>query len=228
MPRKTDTAAATRVTLTRDRVLGTAVGFADEQGLASLTMRKLGEALGVEAMSLYNHVANKDELLDGMIDLVFSEIELPEQGVDWKTAMRRRAQSCRQALSRHRWAIGLMETRTTPGPANLRQHDAVIGCLLDAGFTIRLTAHAFAALDSYIYGFALQEATLPFDKGSDTAELAQSIMSDMEPGEYPHLTRLAVEHVLQPGYEFGDEFDFGLELLLDGLERAHEADGPVV
>jgi AcrR family transcriptional regulator len=221
MARSTKNTKPVRVPLSRDRVLHTAVDFADEHGLAALTMRKLGDLLGVEAMSLYNHVANKDQLLDGMIDLVFGEIELPEDGVDWKTAMRRRAESCRHALARHRWAIGLMETRTTPGAANLRQHDAVIGCLLTAGFTIELTAHAFAALDSYIYGFALQEATLPFETGEGTAELAESIMSDMAPGEYPHLTRLAVEHVLQPGYAFADEFDFGLELLLDGLERAH-------
>jgi AcrR family transcriptional regulator len=221
MPSRSQT-ATTRVPLNRDRVLQAAVAFADEHGLASLTMRKLGDALGVEAMSLYNHVANKDQLLDGMIDLVFGEIELPEDGVDWKTAMRRRAVSCRHALARHRWAIGLMETRTTPGAANLRQHDAVIGCLLDAGFTITLTAHAFAALDSYIYGFALQEATLPFENGEDTGALAESIMGDMEPGQYPHLTRLAVEHVMQPGYDFGHEFAFGLELLLDGLERAHD------
>jgi AcrR family transcriptional regulator len=215
-----------RVPLSRERVLQSALAFADEHGLAALTMRKLGELLGVEAMSLYNHVANKDQLLDGLIDLVFGEIELPEDGVDWKTAMRRRAVSCRHALTRHRWAIGLMETRATPGAANLRQHDAVIGCLLAAGFTVELTAHAFAALDSYIYGFALQEATLPFETGEGTAALAESIMSDMAPGEYPHLTRLAVEHVLQPGYAFADEFDFGLELLLDGLERAHQ-DSPV-
>lgn len=218
----TKTRKTTRHPLSRERVLESAVAFADEHGLAALTMRKLGQILGVEAMSLYNHVANKDQLLDGMIDLVFGEIELPEPGVDWKTAMRRRAVSCRRALSRHRWAIGLMETRTTPGGANLRQHDAVIGCLLEAGFTIELTAHAFAALDSYIYGFALQEATLPFENGEETAELAESIMGDMAPGEYPHLTRLAMEHVLQPGYDFADEFDFGLELLLDGLERAHQ------
>jgi AcrR family transcriptional regulator len=210
-----------RVPLSRERVLEAAVAFADEHGLAALTMRKLGEILGVEAMSLYNHVANKDQLLDGMIDVVFSEIELPPDGVPWKAAMRRRASSSRQALARHRWAIGLMETRTTPGPASLRQHDAVIGCLLGAGFTIELTAHAFAALDSYIYGFALQEATLPFEGGDETAELAEAIMSDMAPGAYPHLTRFAKEHVLQPGYDFAGEFDFGLELLLDGLERAH-------
>jgi AcrR family transcriptional regulator len=200
-------------------VLRTAVTFADANGIASLTMRRLGEALGVEAMSLYNHVANKDELLDGMVDLVFTEIELPTSGVDWKTAMRVRAVSARTALGGHRWAIGLMESRTSPGPATLRHHDGVIGILRGAGFSVAMAAHAFSALDSYIYGFALQEATLPFTTEEETADVAQQIMGGFSPGQYPHLTELAVEHVLQPGYDHGDEFEFGLDLILDGLER---------
>ena len=156
-----------RTPLSRERVLRAAVAFADESGIATLSMRKLGEVLGVEAMSLYNHVASKGDLLDGMIDLVFSEIDLPSGGAGWKTAMRQRAASARQVLSRHRWAIGLMESRSSPGPATLRHHDAVIGCLREAGFPVALAAHAFAVLDSYIYGFALQEASLPFDTGED-------------------------------------------------------------
>ena len=208
-----------RARLTRERVLRTAVAFADERGIESLTMRKLGEALGVEAMSLYNHVANKDELLDGMVDIVFGEVGLPAGDVDWKTAMRRRAVSARDVLSHHRWAIGLMESRTSPGPATLRHHDAVIGCLRGAGFPVGMAAHAFSLLDSYIYGFALQEATLPFDTAEQTAEVAEMILSGLQPDEYPHLTELAVEHVMQPGYDYGNEFDFGLDLILDGLER---------
>ena len=140
-------------------------------------MRNLGEVLGVEAMSLYNHVANKSELLDGMVDLVFGEIDLPGGESDWRSAMRRRAISARTVLSRHRWAIGLMESRTTPGPATLRHHDAVIGSLRGGGFSVEMAAHAFSVLDSYIYGFALQEANLPFDTGEETAELAQAIMA---------------------------------------------------
>jgi AcrR family transcriptional regulator len=206
--------------LSRERVLGAAVAFADERGIESLSMRKLGEALGVEAMSLYNHVANKDELLDAMVDIVFGEVGLPDREVDWKTAMRRRAVSARHVLARHRWAIGLMESRTSPGPATLRHHDAVIGCLRGAGFSVALAAHAFSLLDSYIYGFALQEASLPFDTAEQTAEVAEMILSSMQPDEYPHLTELAVEHVLQPGYSFGNEFEFGLDLILDGLELA--------
>jgi AcrR family transcriptional regulator len=209
-----------RTRLSRERVLRTAVAFADERGIESLAMRKLGEALGVEAMSLYNHVANKDELLDGMVDIVFSEVGLPAGDVDWKTAMRRRAVSARQVLSHHRWAIGLMESRTSPGPATLRHHDAVIGCLRGAGFSVPMAAHAFSLLDSYVYGFALQEATLPFDTADQTAEVAEMILSSLQPDEYPHLTELAVEHVLQPGYSYGNEFEFGLDVVLDGLERA--------
>lgn len=212
--------AELRTRLSRDRVLAGAVAFADERGIESLTMRKLGEALGVEAMSLYNHVANKDELLDGMVDIVFGEIGLPSGGGDWKAAMRRRAVSARQVLSHHRWAIGLMESRTSPGPATLRHHDAVIGCLRGAGFSVEMSAHAFSLLDSYVYGFALQEATLPFDTAEQTAEVAEMILSSLQPDEYPHLTELAVEHVLQPGYDYGNEFEFGLDLILDGLELA--------
>jgi AcrR family transcriptional regulator len=209
-----------RIPLSRERVLRSAVAFADQGGIASLSMRKLGDALGVEAMSLYNHVANKSELLDGMVDLVFSEIDLPSGGADWKTAMRQRAVSARQALSRHRWAIGLMESRASPGPATLRHHDAVIGSLRHAGFSIEMAAHAYSALDSYIYGFALQEASLPFDTAAETAEVAEMIFKQFPADEYPHLTELTVEHVLQPGYDYGNEFEFGLALILDGLERA--------
>jgi AcrR family transcriptional regulator len=209
-----------RIPLSRERVLQVAVAFADEHGMAALSMRRLGEALGVEAMSLYNHVANKDELLDGMIDVVFGEIDLPEGAAGWRTAMRERAVSARQALSRHRWAIGLMESRSSPGPATLAHHDAVFGSLRAAGFSIAMTAHAFSLLDSYIYGFALQEASLPFDSGAQTADLAEAILSRLPRDRYPHLVELTVNHVLRPGYDYGNEFDFGLDLLLDGLERA--------
>jgi AcrR family transcriptional regulator len=210
---------APRVPLSREKVLHAAVALADGSGIEALTMRKLGEAVGVEAMSLYTHVANKEDLLDGMIDLVFEEIELPPEG-DWKTALRRRAISVRMVLSRHRWVIGLMESRTSPGPTTLRHHDAVIGCLRRAGFSVALTAHAYSALDSYIYGFALQERNLPFDTPGETADLAQAILTRAAGEHYPHLAELATEHVLRPGYDYGDEFAFGLDLILDGIERA--------
>jgi AcrR family transcriptional regulator len=182
-------------------------------------MRKLGEALGVEAMSLYNHVASKSDLLDGMTDLVFSEIDVPS-GDDWRDAMRRRAISFRQALRRHPWAIGLMESRTSPGPATLAHHNAVLGCLRRNGFSLVLTAHAYALLDSYIKGFALQEASLPFGTAEEAAQVAQEMSALVSFEEYPYLTELTVDHVLQPGYDYGDEFEIGLDLILDGLQAA--------
>jgi AcrR family transcriptional regulator len=225
------------VPLTRDRVLRAAVTLADEQGLPALTMRRLGDVLGVEAMSLYNHVPNKERLLDGMVDVVFAEIALPEpqshpgpQPGQWRAAMLERARSARAVLRRHPWAVGVRETRASPGPATLRHHDRVIGTLRAAGFPVALAAHAFSALDSYVYGFALQEATLPFDttgaSAQQVAELTSSIMAGYSPADFPHLTWMAVEHILQPGYVYGDEFDFVLDLVLDGLERALAAQPP--
>ena len=213
-------AAVRRAPLSRDQVLRAAVALADEGGIGALSMRKLGEAVGVEAMSLYNHVAGKGDLLDGMVDIVFSEIGLPAGDVGWKAAMRQRAVSAREALARHRWAIGLMESRRSPGPATLQHHDAVLGCLRAAGFSIELTAHAYSLLDSYIYGFALQEASLPFDSADEAPELAQEIVGQLPADAYPHLTELATGHVLQPGYRYGDEFEIGLDLILDALGQA--------
>jgi AcrR family transcriptional regulator len=211
-----------RVPLSRERVLSAAVALADESGSESLSMRKLGEAVGVEAMSLYHHVANKDDLLDGMIDAVFGEIALPADCDDWKQAMRQRALSARRVLSRHGWAIRFMDSRTAPGPATLRHHDAVLGCLRNAGFSISLAASAFSVLDSYIHGFALQERNLPFDTPERTADIAQAIL-DRFPGDtYPHLGELMTEQVLRPGYDYGNEFELGLDLILEGLARLVE------
>jgi len=200
-------------------VVQAAVDLADTDGIESLSMRKLGVALGIEAMSLYSHVANKGEVLDGMIDAVFGEIDAPSSRIKWKSAMRRRAISIRQVMARHPWAIGLMESRTAPGPATLRHHDTVIGMLRAAGFSIELAAHALSALDSYIYGFALQERNVPSVTG-ETARLAKLLLTQLSSDEYPHLAELTVKHVLQPGYDHGNEFEFGLDLILDGLERA--------
>jgi AcrR family transcriptional regulator len=217
------TGSESRLPLSRERILQAALAFADANGIESLSMRKLGEAVGVEAMSLYNHVPSKGDLLDGLIDLVFSEIELPGSADDWRKAMRQRAIAVRAALKRHRWAIGLMESRTSPGPATLRHHDAVLGCLRQAGFPIALAAHAYAALDSYIYGFALQEASLPFETGEQTADMAQDFVAQFSPDEYPHLAEFTFKHVLQPGYDYGCEYEYGLDLILDGLDRALSA-----
>jgi AcrR family transcriptional regulator len=214
-----------RPRLSRARVMRGAVAVADAGGIDSLTIRSLAKSLGVKPMSVYYYVANKEEILDGIVDLVFSEIELPATGGDWRAELRRRADSARGALRAHPWAIGLMESRTSPGPATLRHHDAVIATLRAAGFSQALTAHAYALLDSYTYGFALQEVGLPFD-GSDTvADVAEPIMERFSTGEYPHLVEMATDYYLEPGYDFGDEFEWGLNLILDALTRSAAALG---
>src|SRR5256885_9746189 len=213
--------APPRARLSRDRVLQAALALADKEGIQELSMRRLGRALGVEAMSLYNHVAGKDDLLDGLVDLVFAEIEFPCGKGAWKVAMRWRAISAREALARHRWAIALMESRTSPGPANLRHHDSVLGCLRSAGFSVEMAAHAYSILDGYIYGFTLTELTLPFRKPGDVARVAGNIMERFRTGDYPHLAEMAVDRAMKPGYNYGDEFEYGLDLILDGIERAY-------
>jgi AcrR family transcriptional regulator len=173
-------------------------------------------------MALYYHFANKDEVLDGIVDLVFAEIELPPAGGDWRAAMRQRAIATRDALLRHRWAIGLMESRRNPGPANLRHHDAVIGSLQAAGFSMAMAAHAYSLLDSYIYGFALTKMNLPFETGS-MAEAAQTMLEPFAVDAYPNLVAFITEHAMRPGYDYGNEFEYGLDVILDGLERRLEA-----
>jgi AcrR family transcriptional regulator len=219
MSKQANASPQRRVPLSPERVLRGAVKVADAGGLATLTIRSLAEALGVKPMSVYHHVANKDEILDGIVDLVFSEIELPAAGGDWRAQIRRRAMSAREVLRRHPWAIALMESRTRPGPATLRHHDAIIGTLREAGFSVEMTAHAYALLDAYVYGFALQEAALPF-RGRDTAaDITEPIVQRFSTGDYPHLVEMATEHILRPGYDFGDEFDFGLSVILEALAQ---------
>jgi AcrR family transcriptional regulator len=222
MTTQTTKQARPRVPLSRERVLQTALRLADQGGLESLSMRKLGQELGVEAMAMYYHFANKDEVLDGIVDLVFAELDLPVAGADWKTAMRRRAISLRDVLARHRWAIGMMESRRNPGPANLRHHDAVIGNLRAAGFDMAMAAHTYSLLDAYIYGFALTKMNLPFDATTDIAEMAESMLGPFPLGEYPNLAAFITEHAMRPGYDFADEFEYGLDILLDGLGRARD------
>lgn len=209
-----------RLPLSREKVLECALDLADESGIAALTIRSLAQSMGTKPMSLYYYVANKEEILDGIVDLVFSEIELPSPAGAWRDEMHRRAHAMRAALKRHPWAVGLLESRTSPGAATLRHHDATLGTLRAAGFSVQLTAHAYALLDSYIYGFALQETALPFEGRDTAAEITTPIMDRFSTGEYPHMVEIAVEHVLKPGYDFGDEFDFGLNLILDGLSRS--------
>ena len=213
-------AAERRVPLRRDRVLRAAMAIADEGGLETLTMRTLGQELGVGPMALYRHVANKDDIVDGIVDLVFAEIDLPASRAGWKTAMRERAISLREVLSRHRWAVGLMESRTNPGPANLRHHDAVIGILRASGFDMAMAAHAYSLLDAYIYGFAQTHMNLPFDSTAAIADVAQEMLAPFPLNAYPNLTAFITEHAMLPGYDFANEFEYGLDLILDGLERA--------
>jgi len=216
---QTDPSVKPRTPLNRERVLSAALSLADGGGIESLTMRGLGQALGVEAMSLYNHVANKDDILDGIVDLVFSEIDVPTDRADWKAAMHKRAISARAALLRHPWATRLMQSRTTPGPATMRHHDSVLGSLREAGFSLDMAAHAYSVMDSYIYGFALQQTNLPLDTTENAGRVAQEILRQLPTDKYPHLAEMIVEHAMKPGYAYADEFEFGLDLILDGLER---------
>ena len=210
-----------RTPLSRERVLRAAVALADERGADELTMRKLAKELGVEAMSLYNHVASKTDLLDGMVDIVFGEIDAPAATGDWKAELRKRAVSTRAALNRHRWAIGEMEGRTTHGPNNLRLHDAVLGCLRAAGFSIAMTVRAMSVQDAYIYGFALQQADMSSETPEDFAAEAQRQMRDYASAlaDYPHLVEVVGGYVAQAGYDYDAEFLFGLDVILDRLEQ---------
>jgi AcrR family transcriptional regulator len=218
-------ATGPRTRLSKERVLEAAVALAARDGIDSLSMRKVAEELGAGAMSLYHHVANKEELLDGMVDIVFGEIELPPTDVDWKTAMRTRALSTREALARHRWAVGLMEGRTNHGPANLRLHNAVLGCLREAGFSLELTVHAYSVLDAYIYGFALQETDMSPETADDFAAEAQRQMEEYAAllADYPYLVEVVGGYVAKSGYDYAAEFLFGLDLILEGLDKLREA-----
>ena len=210
-----------RTPLNRERVLRAAIALADERGAQELTMRKLAGELGVEAMSLYNHVANKDDLLNGMVDIVFGEIEAPSPGGDWKAELRKRAVSTREALNRHRWAIGEMEGRTDHGPNNLRLHDAVLGCLRAAGFSVEMTVHAYSVQDAYIYGFVLQQSDMSSESPQDFAAEAQRQMRDYAAAlaDYPHLVEVVGGYVAESGYDYEAEFLFGLDVVLDRLEQ---------
>jgi AcrR family transcriptional regulator len=209
---------ATRKPLSSARVLRAAVALADEAGLEAFSMRGLAQELGVVPMALYKHVASKEELLDGMVDIVFSEIELPSEDLDWRSAMRRRAMSTREALKRHSWAIGMMESRH-PGPANLRNHNAVMGCLRGAGFSFEMAVHAYSVQDAYIYGFAVQDRDLAFETSDSAGQAAQRRAQRIGALEdHPYLVEIATK-LPQSGYDSAAEFTWGLDLILDGLEQ---------
>lgn len=221
MPRqKQPTAAAKqRLPLTRERILFAAMEVADEGGAAALTIRSVAQRLDAKPMAIYHHVRNKEEILDGLLDLMFAEIDVPDLDQPWRAEIRRTAGSARRVLHTHPWAIVLLQGSTSPGPATLRHHDAVIGVLRGSGLSVRDTAHAFALLDSYVYGFALSEAALPINGPQTVAETATAMIERNPLDGYPHLLEFTTEHVLRPDYDFGEEFDFGLDVLMDGMDR---------
>lgn len=225
---KASSKQASKAPLSKERALLAAVALADREGLAALSMRRLADALSVEAMSLYHHVPSKDAILDGMVDLVFAEVEAPRTDLPWQEALRRRCGSLRAMLLRHRWAIHVVESRTQPGVATLAHHDAMVGCFLDAGFSIGLAAHAYAIVDAYVYGFTHTELVLPFEREEDAHVVAAEMATQMPPGVFPHLERLTREVVMRPGYRYSASFTVGLELVIDGLARAHAAEAAVV
>jgi len=214
-----------REPVTRERAIRVAVALADARGIESLSMRKLAVELGIEAMSLYYHVKSKDKILDGMVDVVYSEFATPQAGDEWPSAMHTRAESTRNVLARHPWAISI-KARTSPGPATLGHLDSVIGCLTAAGFSMPLAGHAISILDSYVLGFAQQEATLPLDPSGDITAATEEIMAQQEAmaEAFPNLADMAASLILQPGYAYGNEFDFGLKLILDGIADAFAAE----
>ncbi len=221
-----------RPALTRERIVAEAVALADESGLAALSMRALAGRLGVEAMSLYHHVPHKDALLDAMVDAVFAEFHSPVPGRPWREELRRRSVEAREALLRHRWAVGLMDSRRSPGPEAIAHHDAVLGCVRGAGFSLAATGHAFALVDAHLYGFMLQELALPFTEQDELAEIEAEIIDGAIAAAYPHFTEFARDHALRPGWSFGAEFEVGLDLVLGAVAglvdepAASEVPGP--
>jgi AcrR family transcriptional regulator len=213
-----------RAHLTKHRLVEAAVALADREGLAAVSMRRLADELAAGAMSLYHYVANKEALLDEMVDVVFSEIDPPSTAVEWKAALRQRAISTRAALRRHPWALDVMESRMSPGMANLRLHDAMLACLREAGFSVEDAVHAYSVQDSYIYGFALQEKNLPFSTREEAAQIGEMMIEQFRPlaDQFPHTFEVVGGYIAQGGYDPTTEFTFGLDLILAGLDGLRE------
>ena len=217
MPKTTTPQTNSSIPLSRKRILSTALHLADEAGIESLSMRKLAQELGVQAMSLYNHVKNKDDIIDGIVDLVAAEIVLPEVGMAWQMAMRQRANSAHEVLLRHPWATMAIVSRVNVGSAMLRYVDATLGCLREAGFSFEMADHAWNAIDSHIYGFTLQELNFPFE-AAEYSEAAGNYLDLLPAAQYPYLNKLTHE-VMEGRYDGIHSFEFGLELILSGLEQ---------
>ncbi len=214
--------ATNRAPVNRDRTLEVALAVADGEGIEAVTMRRLARELGVEAASLYHHVNGKDQILDGLVDVVAAEIELPKHPADWRESVSQRAHHTRAVLLRHPWAVSLMASRTSPGPATLGLLEAGIRCFREGGFSVPMAAHAISTVDSYVHGFVLQEVNLPFRGESELAAMTAAIMEAFPASEFPYLFELTVEHVLQPGYDYGKEFDTGLTVVLNGVAALHD------
>lgn len=222
MPKTKPKRRAAAPPLSRERIMQAALRLADEGGLDSISMRKLAQALGVEAMSLYNHVSNKDEVLDGMADLVVAEIAVPELGGDWRLALRKRAISAHAVLRRHPWSPLLIASRVNVGPAMLRYINATLGCLREAGFSYELADRAWNALDSHVYGFTLLELSFPVDP-SEYVSAATQFLPLLPQEQYPYMRELTQQVI--DGKHLGiQSFEFGLDLLLAGLEQLRSAD----
>ena len=220
MPKKTQSKEITPPALSRERILMAAIELADEQGIDSLSMRKLADQLGVKAMSLYNHVTNKEDVLDGMVDIVAGKIQTPSLNGNWKEAMRKRAISAHAVLVKHPWASMLMLSRINIGPAMLNYVNATIGCLNEAGFSLPMADHIWNTLDSYIYGFSIQELNFPIDP-SEYAKTAQDYLPIVPAEQYPYLNAMA-HQVIDGTHQGIHEFTFGLDLILDSMERLRE------
>ncbi len=217
---------APRTPLSRDRILATAAEIADERGVGAVTMREVAARLGVEAMSLYNHVANKDDILDGMVDLVVEKLDAPTEADDWREAMRRRAISAHEVFGRHPWAPALLDSRESSGPVRLHYFDSILGTLVRAGFSLDGAARAFSLLDSYIYGFGIQQFNMSPGDGASSEEMAEALLTYIPAEEYPYLHRMA-SHAMHSGYDPDADFEFGLEIILDGLQRILARQGSV-
>lgn len=210
--------SGSRVLLTRELVLRAALTIMDESGIETLSMRLLGSRLGVEAMSLYNHVTNKDDILDGVLDLVVEEIAIPAVDANWRSAMKERAVSAWVAFKRHPWASALMDSRLSSSPARLGYFDRIIGTLHRAGFSLELAARAFSVLDCYVYGFGRQRLNMASSDEKEDEKRAEAFLEIIPAQSYTYLAQMA-ELSMKTGYDEDADFEFGLNLILDGLER---------